>query len=118
MKGNHQPGVDARSPVIGAVGFTDYFLDNFLEPTSHIQALTSSEVQLGQRVAIIAMVLKQNGHSLVVGSAGGATSFRRMLLIGYNQNGFYSKYCKYIVNTKQIRMFSIIKLFCRLQVKK
>ena len=32
----------------------------------------SSEVQLGQRVALIEMVLKQCGHSFVVGSAAGA----------------------------------------------
>jgi len=40
-----------------------------------------SEVQLGHRVALIAMVLKQKGHSLVVGSAGGTASFRCRLLI-------------------------------------
>ena len=33
--------------------------------------LPNSDVQCGQRVALIGMVVKQCGHSLVVGSAGG-----------------------------------------------
>ena len=41
----------------------------------------SSEVQFGQRLALIAMVEKQKGHSLVVGSAGGASSWRLRLFM-------------------------------------
>ncbi len=37
-------------------------------------AVPSSEVQLGQRLALIGIDEKQKGHSLVVGSAGGASS--------------------------------------------
>ena len=36
----------------------------------------SSDVQLGQRVALMGMAVKQNGQSFVVGSAGGASSVR------------------------------------------
>jgi len=37
--------------------------------------ITSSEVQYGQRVALIGMLDRQYGHSLVVGAGGGASSF-------------------------------------------
>ena len=38
-------------------------------------AAVSSEVQWAQRVALIGTVDRQYGHSLVVGAAGGASSF-------------------------------------------
>ena len=34
---------------------------------------TSVEVQLGQRLALIGILVQQKGHSLVVGAAGSAT---------------------------------------------
>ena len=43
--------------------------------------LPSSEVQCAQRVALMGMLLRQWGHSLVVGSAGGASSSRFSLLM-------------------------------------
>ena len=39
----------------------------------------SSEVQFGQRVALMGMRVKQKGHSLVVGSGGGVSFSRRIL---------------------------------------
>jgi hypothetical protein len=46
-------------------------------------AVFNSEVQLGQREALMAILEKQNGQSLVVGAAAtfGASARRRMLLI-------------------------------------
>jgi hypothetical protein len=44
------------------------------------QAACSSEVQNGQREALIGMVEKQCEHSLVVGSSTGAASSRLSLL--------------------------------------
>ena len=38
-------------------------------------AAASSEVQKAQRVALMGMADRQRGHSLVVGSSGGASSF-------------------------------------------
>lgn len=38
----------------------------------------SCEVQLGQRVALIGICVKQCGHSLVVTSAGAGGAFRRL----------------------------------------
>ena len=48
-----------------------------------VQAATgsSSEVQLGQRLALIGISVRQNGHSLVVGSSGGASSSRLRLFM-------------------------------------
>ena len=40
----------------------------------------SSEVQFGQRVALMGMRVKQKGHSLVVGAGGGVSFSRRILL--------------------------------------
>jgi hypothetical protein len=39
------------------------------------------EVQKGQRVALIGIAEKQNGHSLVVGAEAGASAFFFILLI-------------------------------------
>ena len=41
----------------------------------------SSEVQFGQRLALIGMFVKQRGHSLVIGVAGAGAGLRCRLLI-------------------------------------
>jgi hypothetical protein len=50
-------------------------------------ALDSSDVQFGQRTALIGIAVKQKGQSLVVGAAGGTSFFRCIwLMIFTNKN--------------------------------
>jgi len=45
-----------------------------LYPVNYLLIYFSSEVQFGQRVALMGIVLKHRGHSLVLGAAGAAAA--------------------------------------------
>lgn len=63
----------------------------------------SSDVQLGQRVAAIAIVDMQKGQSLVVGSAGGASSSRlRLFMLLISMNTAKATIRKLIIALKKI----------------
>jgi len=61
---------------------------------------SSSEVQCGQRVALIGMLNRQYGQSLAVGSAGGASSFLLSMLI-----------CRMRRNTAKATMMKLMSVF-------